>query len=530
MLAPFMASHQEVTLNIRAPLLEKSGPNKTITIDSADKKFDSEWTVTLTRFDSTLLISVKRNCPDDQVPTTYRSLHIIPWSEYNPILSTPIDDQQLQSRLLVHCKVDAEKVAGAHRYDFGIVLSTDKGLARKLVPPHCKHQELIPLLLKDVTLTDSCFIFSSNVEGRSVCLWAHRSVFSPYKKFLELITEGEKVAYEKRKKLSPTMRNGAFALVAPDLISAVAGAGSTPVRVDNVAMSTFCVLLYYIYMDEVNLKLDTCRMFSGCESIRGCPVDGPQFSVVTLTKVKDEDGHDGVPFPLDVKWEDLMEAAGEYEISDLTQLCQREIIEGLDKTNAVDVLFGKSGRDPEIKEAAIEFIVDSMDAIFEENEDPFDHYRSHPEHHDILVKLMRLKAMQAFFKLRNEFLNYTVKPKIRLLLEPNQDPQESSNSSSEDAGEEVVENDDDDDTEPSAMDKPIIAFYQILLAHVYSPKTKFKTVIERQVEQLFARAASLGITLFPAPGRELSYPTSELLASTTKQLHRSIKMMPPQTS
>ncbi|KAF9120396.1 hypothetical protein BGW39_011458 [Mortierella sp. 14UC] len=388
MLASSMVSHQEIILAIKAPLLEKSGPNKTITIDSAEKKSDSEWIVTLTRFDSALLVSVKWTCPDDQAPVPFRSLHIIPRAEFNPILSTPIDGQQSQSRLTVHCKVDAEKVAGVQTYDFDIILSTDKGLARKLVPPHCKHQKLIPLLLKDVALTDVCFTFSPVVEGPPMCLWAHRSVFSPHEKFLELIAEREKVAQDKRCAEVVSMR-------AQDPASAVANVGATPVLVDKVAISTFCVLLYYIYMDKVNLKLDSCRMISGCESIRGCTVDGPSFCVVTLAKVEDEDGKDGVPFPLDVKWEDLMEAAVAYEISDLKQLCRREIINGLNKTNAVDVLFGKTGHDPKIKGAAIEFVVKSTGAIFEATEDPFDRYRQHPEHHALLVKLLRLKAKQA---------------------------------------------------------------------------------------------------------------------------------------
>ncbi|KAG9071286.1 hypothetical protein KI688_005497 [Linnemannia hyalina] len=125
----------------------------------------------------------------------------------------------------------------------------------------------------------------------------------------------------------------------------------------------------------------------------------------------------------------------------------------------------------------------------------------------------------------------TVKSKIRLSPKPHQDSQESSSSSAgttaEDAGEEDLEDDVDEDAEPSAMDKPFIAFYQILLAHICSPKTKFKTVIERQVGQLLARAASLGIALPPAPRRMVSYSTSALLESTTKQFYRSINSQPP---
>ncbi|KAF8939596.1 hypothetical protein BGZ58_009202 [Dissophora ornata] len=122
-----------------------------------------------------------------------------------------------------------------------------------------------------------------------------------------------------------------------------------------------------------------------------------------------------------------------------------------------------------------------------------------------------------------------VKSKIRVTPQPNQDSQASSSSSAgapaENEGEEDAEDDGDEDAEPSAMDKPFIAFYQILLAHIYSRKIKSKTVAERQVGQLVARATSLGITLPPAPPRNVSYPTAGLLESSTKQLYRSIKMM-----
>ncbi|CAO3569208.1 unnamed protein product [Mortierella alpina] len=95
----------------------------------------------------------------------------------------------------------------------------------------------------------------------------------------------------------------------------------------------------------------------------------------------------------------------------------------------------------------------------------------------------------------------------------------------EDDGNDVDEDDDDEDDEPSAVDQPFIAFYQILLGHIYSRKIKSKTVAERQVGQLIARATSLGITLPPAPQRNVSYPVVPLLESTTKQVYRSMKLM-----
>ncbi|KAF9126355.1 hypothetical protein BGW39_006691 [Mortierella sp. 14UC] len=132
------------------------------------------------------------------------------------------------------------------------------------------------------------------------------------------------------------------------------------------------------------------------------------------------------------------------------------------------------------------------------------------------------------------FLSPAVESKIPVGLQPNQDSQTTSSSfagdSIEDEGEEdedEVENGGDEDAEPSAMDKLFIACYQILLAHIYSrkSKTKSKTVAERQVDQLIARAAALGTTLPPVPPRTISYSTNELPESPTKQLYRSIKTM-----
>ncbi|KAK3840981.1 MAG: hypothetical protein J3R72DRAFT_446270, partial [Linnemannia gamsii] len=87
------------------------------------------------------------------------------------------------------------------------------------------------------------------------------------------------------------------------------------------------------------------------------------------------------------------------------------------------------------------------------------------------------------------------------------------------------EDDGDEDAEPSARDKPFIAFYQIILARFFTRKIKFETIAERQVSQLLERATSLGITLPPVPPRTISYPTNGLLESTTKQLYQSIKTM-----
>ncbi|KAF9271363.1 hypothetical protein BGZ68_003763, partial [Mortierella alpina] len=104
------------------------------------------------------------------------------------------------------------------------------------------------------------------------------------------------------------------------------------------------------------------------------------------------------------------------------------------------------------------------------------------------------------------------------------DDQEDDDQEDDDQEDENEEEEDEDD-EPSSKDQPFIAFYQVLLGHVYTRKIKSKTVAERQVGRLLARATALGITLPPVPQRNVSYPTMPLLESTTKQVYRSMKMM-----
>lgn len=81
---------------------------------------------------------------------------------------------------------------------------------------------------------------------------------------------------------------------------------------------------------------------------------------------------------------------------------------------------------------------------------------------------------------------------------------------------------DDPDSEPSDADRPFIAFYQSLLAYIYSRKA---TSRKGKIGKLLDCATTLGIALPPVASRTVSYPTKELLESTAKQLYQSIKKM-----
>lgn len=104
------------------------------------------------------------------------------------------------------------------------------------------------------------------------------------------------------------------------------------------------------------------------------------------------------------------------------------------------------------------------------------------------------------------------------------DSDEENNDSDKENNDSDKENNgsDDPDSEPSDAERPFIAFYQSLLAYIYSRKA---TSRKGKVGKLLDCATTLGIALPPVASRTVSYPTKELLESTAKQLYQSIKKM-----
>ncbi|KAF9931065.1 hypothetical protein FBU30_010894 [Linnemannia zychae] len=105
-------------------------------------------------------------------------------------------------------------------------------------------------------------------------------------------------------------------------------------------------------------------------------------------------------------------------------------------------------------------------------------------------------------------------PLTRVELQPNEGPQPSrgsfSGNSAEDKDDEDKEEEEEDieddcyeDAESFNIDMPFLAFYN----------------------QLITCASSLSIALPLVPTRTVTYRTTELLESTTKQVYRSLKIM-----
>jgi hypothetical protein len=311
--------------------------------------------------------------------------------------------------------IDIDKVIDDGMYRFDIVFSTAKEIARKMVSPPLKNREILPLLLKDPNTVDVCFTFSSDKAHPHIGLWAHRVVLSRFKVFAQLIDEEDshqrlmvKVDSDKDKNKSTTTIKAesdteSTRTVTNDPSPAPSiDSRAIIIKVDKFSLATFCALLYYIYTDEIDLSVDTDRFVISVTEVGSlfwCDADGQ-------IRLRDHHHHHH-PVPIqwppvdlgsswklkDVAWDELLEAADLYGVSELRSHCLMGALNGLNEHNAARLVFSC---DQDVKQMAMRYIVDNVEVFFERGkQDPFLTYKEHPDCHEVLVELMQMKVKKA---------------------------------------------------------------------------------------------------------------------------------------
>lgn len=306
--------------------------------------------------------------------------------------------------------INIDKVADDGMYRFDIVFSTAKDIARTVTSPPPKSREILPLLLKDPNTVDVCFTFSSDKAHPHIGLWAHRVVLSRFKIFAQLFeTEDShqrlmaKVDSDKDKNKPTTTVKAesdteSSRTITNDPSSPAPSIDSRAImiKVDKFSLAAFCALLYYIYMDEIDLSVDTNRFVISIseagslvwrdaeDNIRDhhpIPVHWPPLDQNSSWKLKD------------VTWDELLEVADFYDVSELRSHCLTGTLSGLNEQNAVRLVFSC---DKDVKRMAMRYIVDKAEMFFERGkQDPFLAYKEHPDCHEVLVELMQMKAKKA---------------------------------------------------------------------------------------------------------------------------------------
>ncbi|KAF9540603.1 hypothetical protein EC957_003945 [Mortierella hygrophila] len=397
---------QEVTLRVEAPQLNDT---TTSTTKTAVLEGNSFWTVSLTRSHASLNVSAVWNRQQHGDVTNYTMMHIIPHSKNSSILEKTNSGTALMQGSPAQCVIDIDKVVDDGMYRFDIVFSTHKEIARKLVLPPLKSREILPLLLKDPNTVDVCFTFSSDKAHSHIGLWAHRVVLSRYKVFAKLIEKedahqrlmSKANGDEDKDKVTTTIKAEPDVepnrTISDDTPSAAPSIDSCAImiKVDKFPLATFCALLYYIYMDEIDLSVDTGRFVVSVSeggSLVWRDSDGKirEHHPSTCWPPLDQ----GSPWKLkDVAWDELLEAADFYDVSELRSHCLTGALNGLNEQNAVRFVFSC---DADVKRMAMRYIVDRAEEFFEKGkQDPFLAYKEHPDCHEVLVELMQMKAKKA---------------------------------------------------------------------------------------------------------------------------------------
>ncbi|KAF9139883.1 hypothetical protein BGX30_007350 [Mortierella sp. GBA39] len=142
--------------------------------------------------------------------------------------------------------------------------------------------------------------------------------------------------------------NGATNVVADALDRLMASV----TNVEKLSLATLCVLLAYIYTDEIDL-----RPANNPITIFRFPAPGEKKILLWIDEL----------MGLSATREELLKIAIRYEIADLQDRCRQGIIDGNNKWDVI------------------------MDALFQKDDDPFRVYKDYPYHHDVLKKLIRLR-------------------------------------------------------------------------------------------------------------------------------------------
>ncbi|KAF9401824.1 hypothetical protein BGX21_000462 [Mortierella sp. AD011] len=314
-------------------------------------------------------------------------MHIIPCKKTSAFSSKPADASEYRSSP-VKCDIKHANVVFKGEYWFDIVLSYGDSLPVLPVEPlenAPKNRDTMLTLLKDINSVDTCFVFESDKSYSNVGLWAHRVILAKYKKFDEIIQDASKKAAAA---LSEKADAGCDTT---ESSTPTAGRDENPTVLTipvpkDFSLSTLSVLLRYIYTGEIKLIADLGQhavsmtksslviydaMGKTRESIRWSPFDADS------------------PWKLkDVTWEELLLAADHFGVSDMRKNCEDEVIGAMNQSNVVDTLFNIGCSFDTVKKAALDFIVENMETMMLDGQDPFVAFKNHPDCHSLMFELM----------------------------------------------------------------------------------------------------------------------------------------------
>ncbi|KAG0208344.1 hypothetical protein BGX33_006317 [Mortierella sp. NVP41] len=298
----------EVTLNVVSPILDNHGIK---TIESQVCAGNAVWIITLTRMGSVLkyLSLGTGNRTRTSTTTTGCMSSLFPRSVF--LLKSP----STQKICKTVCQSNTTALIRDDAYVFNIVLTQHETVERILSSRILKYKNFEKLIQDEE---------------------AHQHLIYNARLFKKDIDVKSNVGSDAN--LSDD--DSDFTTTGPSFASD-ASAGPLVFNIKEFSFPTMCALLYYIYTDEINLSIDPARFAVTAPKENpsiGCHLDRTCLNSADWCSLDDRSPW----MVMDVSWDQLMGAAGYFEIWHLHGTCRGKIIEGINDSTAVKTLFSSS--------------------------------------------------------------------------------------------------------------------------------------------------------------------------------------------
>ncbi|KAI1313839.1 hypothetical protein EDD11_002471 [Mortierella claussenii] len=378
--------------SVVSPILSDSGPNSTTQTELNTKQVDNHcWAITLTRVKDILRVYVKRKDPYASVLVQELSMQLIPHAWHGKRNATWVTSSAWN--YVIEGEISTNHVLLDGNYSFDIAVSLKKFPLQKAISADTVHKERPHMLqmLKDRRSVDVCFVFASEEKEeacRDVVLWAHRHILAQCRVLWEELWGNADTNFfpQSMELLESNVKDESSAPC-----EAMGSSATDPFVIwvpSQIRLPTLCVLLKYIYTGILDFSVNFSEY---AISIRDKSSEQRDLPTQRGTPVQWLQA-DTLPEPQNICLLDVMTAAVKYDMTDLPDWCEEQVIDMLSVSNVMKIYFELSKSFRHIRKAALDFIAGNMDVLFRSGEDPLHAFRNHPECHDFLVDLVRRQS------------------------------------------------------------------------------------------------------------------------------------------
>ncbi|KAG0087885.1 hypothetical protein BGZ92_006874 [Podila epicladia] len=242
-----------------------------------------------------------------------------------------------------------------------------------------KLKDALSPLLKDISTMNMAFTFGLNGSARNIALWAHQSVLSRQSSIASLI---EKLKDVETDPSSPTTLSGV-----------------KTTHVNEYPLEAYCALVRYLYTNEIKLEIDLEDFAIGCPpnkplsaSCKNRPTIDGLFTTGESSSPKADSGEISKS-GLVAKWSDLFQIADCYRVAGLREYSLEKIVETMDNSTALDVLYSFAYRYTDLKKIVLHYVADNMSGLYATSHDPFAAFDGHHERNTLLAEVLQIVFM-----------------------------------------------------------------------------------------------------------------------------------------